>query len=75
MRYLLITIFLTGCLSVKKAERRLDKINEEYPELISEICSEEYPCIPKKSDTISLVEYDFIEIECPDGSVPATSKD
>ena len=74
MRYLLI-LFLTGCLSAKKAGRQLDRISEEHPDLIASTCAKQYPCLPKKSDTISLVEYDFIEIECPDGSVPATSKD
>ena len=75
MRYIIALVFLSSCLSAQKAGRQLDKINEEYPELISDICSKEYPCLPRKADTLTKVEYDFIEIECPDGQIPATSRD
>lgn len=75
MRYIVALVFLSSCLSAQKAGRQLDKINEEYPELIAGICAKEYPCIPRKADTLRSVEYDFIEIECPDGGIPATSKD
>lgn len=75
MRYLILIVFFYGCLTPKKADRRLDKISEEYPDKISAICAVEYPCIPRKVDTIEKVYYDFIEVECPDGQIPVTSRD
>lgn len=75
MRYLVLLVLLTGCMTAEKAKRNLDKIENEYPELISEICAVEYPCIPRKADTVLRTEYDFIEVECPDGQLPLTSKD
>lgn len=70
-----VILLLTGCMTSEKAKRKLDKIEKDYPELVSEICAVEYPCIPRKADTILRTEYDFIEVECPDGQLPITSRD
>lgn len=75
MRYLVLIVLLTGCMTAEKAKRKLNKIENDYPELVSEICAVEYPCIPRKADTIEKVYYDFIEVECPDGQIPVTSRD
>jgi len=70
-----IILLLTGCMTSERAKRKLDKIEKDYPELVSEICAVEYPCIPRKADTVLRTEYDFIEVECPDGQIPVTSRD
>lgn len=70
-----VILLLTGCMTSEKAKRKLDKIEKDYPELVSEICAVEYPCIPRKADTLLRTEYDFIEVECPDGQMPLTSRD
>lgn len=70
-----IILLLTGCMTSEKAKRKLDKIEKDYPELISEICAVEYPCIPRKADTLYKTEYDLIEVECPDGQIPETNRD
>jgi hypothetical protein len=75
MRYLVLVIFLFGCTTLKKTEKKIEKIEKKYPQLLPKICSVKFPCIPRKSDTITKVEYDFIELECHDGKVPITSKD
>ena len=74
MRYLVL-FFLLSCMSPKKAERKINKMEQKYPSKFASKCAKEYPCIPRKADTISVVEYDFIEVECPDGQIPATSVD
>lgn len=57
MRYL-ICLLLVGCMSARKAEKQLDKIQDKFPSLATENCIDN---LILKRDT--LVEYDFIEIE------------
>jgi hypothetical protein len=76
MRYLpLVFLLFCGCLTPKKAERRLQKIEQKQSDALASKCSVLYPCLPKKADTLYTVEYDLIEVECPDGQIPYTNKD
>jgi len=74
-RYTIALVLLSSCLSPRKAERQLDKVQDKFPEILAEKCLENYPCLPKKADTLITVEYDLIEVECPNGDIPATSRD
>jgi len=65
MKYLVLVFFLYGCYTPKKAEMHLDKVNENYPEKIAELCSKQYP-VRLKHDTVTEVYYDLIEVECPE---------
>ena len=65
MKYLVLVFFLFGCYTPKKADRQLDKVNDEYPEKIAALCTKEYP-IKYKRDTVTEVYYDLIEVECPE---------
>jgi hypothetical protein len=52
---------LVGCLSPRKAERQLAKIQDKFPEKVISNCDSQVVRI----DTFNLVEYDWIETEAP----------
>jgi len=45
--------------------KKLDKLNAKHPELLAKFCKDTFPCVTSKIDTITMVEYDFVEIQCP----------
>lgn len=61
-----LLIVAAGCYTPKKADKQLAKAMDKYPEKVAELCKDEYPCKPGKSDTVEKVYYDLIEVECPD---------
>ena len=58
MRICLFALLFVGCLSPRKAERQLSNIREKYPDLIK--CD-----TTSRIDTVSNLEYDWIETEGP----------
>jgi hypothetical protein len=44
---------------------KLDKLNKKHPELLANFCKDTFPCVTTKIDTVTNVEYDFIEVQCP----------
>ena len=62
MKYLtLALILLISC----NPSRKLDKLNAKHPELLAKFCIDTFPCVTTKIDTVTRVEYDFIEVQCP----------
>jgi len=62
MRYLIpVLILLISCNPSKK----LDKLNAKHPELLAKFCMDTFPCVTNKIDTVTKLEYDFVEIQCP----------
>ena len=45
--------------------KKLDKLNKKHPELLAKFCMDTFPCVTSKIDTVTKVEYDFVEIQCP----------
>jgi len=45
--------------------KKLDKLNEKYPELLAKFCKDTFPCVTTKIDTLTKIEYDFVEVQCP----------
>ena len=45
--------------------KKLDKLNKKHPELLANFCKDTFPCVITKIDTLSKIEYDFVEIQCP----------
>jgi hypothetical protein len=45
--------------------RKLDKLCHKYPQICANYCEDNLPCVTTKIDTVTKVEYDFIEIQCP----------
>lgn len=60
MRYFIILLLLLGC----NTEKKLNKINAKHPEVIAKFARDHYPCAKSSIDTITNIEYDFIEIKC-----------
>jgi hypothetical protein len=57
MKYLFfVSIFLVGCFTEQKANKQLSRIEQRYPILISEKCSEKFPPIILK-DTSKITQY------------------
>ncbi len=67
MRYLTILLIaaLTSCNASKLATKKVNKAYELDPGKVAEFCAEKFPVITIETDTVVVVEYDFIEIECP----------
>jgi len=58
-------VILISCNPSKLAIKKLNKAYELDPGKVAEFCSIKYPVIMIETDTVVVVEYDFIEIECP----------
>jgi tetrahydromethanopterin S-methyltransferase subunit G len=52
--------------------KKLDKLNAKHPELLAKFCSDTFPCVITKVDTIKEIEYEFITVECPGYDVKDT---
>jgi len=62
MKYLIpVLILLISC----NPSRKLDKLNAKHPELLAKFCKDTFPCVISKIDTVTKVEYDFVELQCP----------
>ena len=62
MRYLIpVLILLISC----NPSRKLDKLNKKHPELLANFCRDTFPCVTSKVDTVTYIEYDFVEVQCP----------
>lgn len=61
LKYLLILLIVVGC----NPSRKLDKLCHKYPQICANYCKDNLPCVTTKIDTVTKVEYDFIEIQCP----------
>lgn len=75
MRYLIILLLFTGCMSVEKAE----KVMRAHPKELAELCADCFPVKESeviKGDTVvrvdSVVRIDSVKVEvvadCPDGT-------
>ena len=61
LKYLLLLIIIVGC----NPSRKLDKLCHKNPQICANYCVDNLPCVTTKIDTVTRVEYDFIEIQCP----------
>lgn len=62
MKYLVLVIGLVSCLSPRKADRQLAKINSKFPGKVATNCADSFKIV-EKHDTSVTVEYDWIELE------------
>lgn len=58
-------VTLISCNPSKLATKKINKAYELDAGKVAEFCSEKFPVITIETDTVVVVEYDFIEIECP----------
>jgi hypothetical protein len=64
MRYLILLLIAVTIWSCNPS-RKLDNLNKKHPELLANFCKDTFPCVTTKVDTLTKIEYDFVEIQCP----------
>jgi hypothetical protein len=64
MRYLILLLIAVTTWSCNPS-RKLDNLNKKYPELLANFCKDTFPCVTTKVDTLTKIEYDFVEVQCP----------
>jgi len=64
MKYLILLLIAVTTWSCNPS-RKLDKLNKKHPELLAKFCKDTFPCIITAIDTVTNIEYDFVEIQCP----------
>jgi hypothetical protein len=64
MRYLILLLIAVTTWSCNPS-RKLDNLNKKHPELLANFCKDTFPCVTTKVDTLTKIEYDFVEIQCP----------
>jgi len=58
-------VTLISCNPSKLATKKVNKAYELDANKVAQFCTEKFPIITIETDTVVVVEYDFIEIECP----------
>jgi hypothetical protein len=69
MRYLILLLLITGCYTAKKAEQQTNKALLNYPVVVAKVARDAFPCITKASDTVTRIEYEYIDVDCPDSII------
>jgi len=64
MKYLILLLIAVTTWSCNPSEK-LDKLNKKHPELLANFCKDTFPCVTSKIDTVTKIEYDFVELQCP----------
>lgn len=64
--FLISAILISGCYSAKKAARQINKAALNYPEVVSKIARDYYPCDTSNSATDTIIQDSLIYVECPD---------
>ena len=62
---LISALILMSCHTTRKAQNQLKSVMKYHPELVSNVCKDSFPCVTSKIDTVTNVEYEFVEIQCP----------
>jgi hypothetical protein len=57
---------MSSCYTSNKANKDINKAYENYPETVASFARDKFPCKETNVDSTVKVEYDFIEIKCPD---------
>lgn len=64
MKYLILLLIAVTTWSCNPS-KKLDKLNKKHPELLANFCKDTFPCVTTKVDTVTNIEYDFVEVQCP----------
>ena len=62
---LISALILLSCHTTRKAEKQVKSAMKHHPEVLAKFCKDTFPCTISKIDTVTNVEYDFVEIQCP----------
>ena len=69
-RLLMMVLMISGCYTSNKANKDINKAYDNYPETVAAFARDKFPCKETNIDSAVKVEYDFIEIKCPDQAEP-----
>jgi len=61
---------MTSCYTTNKANKDINKAYENYPETVAAFARDKFPCKETDVDSTVKIEYDFIEIKCPEQAEP-----
>lgn len=67
MRYLIpvLMMLICSCNPTQRAINKVNAVNKRHPEVLANFCRDTFPCVTSKIDTVTTVEYDFVEVQCP----------
>lgn len=65
-----LLIMMSSCYTSNKANKDINKAYENYPEAVAAFARDKFPCKETDVDSTVKVEYDFIEIKCPQQPEP-----
>jgi hypothetical protein len=66
MRYLLLIVLFASCYTSKDALRDVNKAQRKHPEVVARFCSDTFPCVTSRIDTLTETEVEYITLKCPD---------
>lgn len=66
MRYLLLIVLFASCYTSKNALRDVNKAQRKHPEVVARFCSDTFPCVTSRIDTLTETEIEYITLKCPD---------
>lgn len=66
MRYLLLIVLFASCYTPKKALQDVNKAHRKHPQVVAEFCSNTFPCVTSRVDTLTETEIEYITLKCPD---------
>ena len=66
MRYILLIILFSSCYTSKDALHDLNKAHRKYPEVVASFCSDTFPCVTSRIDTLKEKQLEYITLRCPD---------
>lgn len=66
MRYLLLIVLFASCYTSKNALRDVNKAQRKHPEVVARFCSDTFPCVTSRIDTLKEIELEYITLKCPD---------
>jgi hypothetical protein len=58
-------LILSSCHTTKQAKKAINKVMKYHPEVVANVCMDSFPCITSKIDTVTYIEYEFVELQCP----------
>ena len=60
----ILLVALMGCMTPKKADKKIGKIQDKFPSSLAKACAKNYPCAEKSVDTLVSYRDNYIEVPC-----------
>jgi hypothetical protein len=66
MRYILLIVLFASCYTPKNALQDVNKAHRKHPQVVARFCSNTFPCVTSRVDTLTETEVEYITLKCPD---------